>query len=137
MKPANNATAAPDWFHNRVVEGLQFLLALGLEGTPAAEVIRLTATAWVHALWEAAPVAWQEAPDSGRLYRAFNDLAVKSHRWPSPKAVLEHMRPRPEAAALPPPRAQLSAEMRARLRQLGARRRSDPAPDPATPGDAR
>lgn len=118
-----SATPAPvpDWFHNRVVSGLQFLMSLGLNGTPAAEVVRLTATAWITALWEGGP-AWDEQADNARLERAFMALAVKAERWPAPRALLDHLPPRAQQPRLPPPPRQgPSPEVRARLAQLSRR----------------
>lgn len=91
--------AAPAWFHNGVVSGLQFLWALGLPGTPAAELATMTASAWVHALWHH-PWRWDEEADSKRLREAFTTLAARVDRWPAPRAVLEAMPPRRRPPAL-------------------------------------
>lgn len=120
-------TPVPTWFHNRVVSGLQFLMSLGLNGTPAAEVVRLTATSWITALWEGGP-AWDEQADNARLERAFMALAVKAERWPAPRQLLDHMPPRPQQPRLPPPPLKgPSPEVRAQLARL-SRRWDDKAP---------
>lgn len=123
--PQATDNPVPAWFHNRVLEGLQFLMSLGLEGTPAAEVIRLTATAWIQALWSA-NIDWQEPLDSHRLHRAFNDLAVRALRWPSPRVLLDHLPSRPQPRALPAPLDPVPDS----VRQRWARRRDERGANP-------
>lgn len=120
--PADNTAGdAPHWFRNRVVSGLQFLLSLGLVGTPAAELATLTATTWIAALWNSRP-GWNEALDNARLEAAFMALAVDADRWPSPRALLDRLPARPQQPRLPPPPLQgPSPEVRERLARLSRR----------------
>ncbi len=111
----------PTWLHNRVLDGVQFLRALGLPGTPAAEVARLTFTAWLAAIWNNGALAWNEQMDSARLYRAFEAAAAAATRWPTPREVLAAMPPRQTLPALAHCAAEPTPEQRAALRS--ARRR--------------
>lgn len=127
--------AAPAWFNNRILEGLQFLWALGLPGTPAAELANLTASAWIAALWQMQ--AWDEELDSYRLHEGFMTAAVRADRWPAPRTITECLgpRPRPRGAALPYHPQPPSDEQRARMGRLG-RRASDRSADAAQPQGA-
>jgi hypothetical protein len=120
MSAGETNQAVPAWFHNRVLDGLMFLRAIGLDGTPAAEVAQLNAQAWITCLWEARP-AWDEGLDSARLWTAFNALSHRAERWPAPRAVLDHLPARPEPPLLLPPKSLPTAEQRAAL--MAARRR--------------
>lgn len=98
--PHTDLATAPDWFHNTVVSGLQFLWALGLPGTPAGELATLTAASWVQALWCHNP-RWTEKPDAPRLTEAFTTVAGRAERWPTPRTVLDAMPARKQPLALP------------------------------------
>jgi hypothetical protein len=111
----------PNWFRNRVLDGLQFMLALGLPGTPSSEIAKLTAQSWMTALWMAG-LAWNEERDAYRLYQGFINAAAAADRWPTPRAVLQALPARPEQPQLPAPlAARCTPEQRARMAE--ARRR--------------
>jgi hypothetical protein len=111
----------PPWFFNAVVSGLQFMWALGLPGTPASDLATLTAQAWVQAL-HSAPFAWNEEQDRARLQEAFKAAASQAERWPTPRAVLNALPPRPVRAALPGPSLQaIPPSVREKMRRLGSR----------------
>ncbi len=112
--------SAPDWFHNQVVSGLQYLWALGLPGTPAGELAKLTATAWIDTLWHHA-VRWDEQLDSPRLEAAFKAAARGAERWPTPRQVLQALPDRTATAALPAPFTRPPAFMKERFPFLGKR----------------
>lgn len=63
----------------------------------------MSTQAWVATLWSA-PIAWDEALDLMRLDDAFLTLALRCERWPSPRAMLEALPPRPAPLRLAPPR---------------------------------
>lgn len=107
----------PDaWFHNGVVEGLQFLWTLGLPGTPAGELATLVATSWVQAMWDTA--AWAEEADAGRLHQAFLRTGGSADRWPTPRQVLDAMPARPRPLALPQPRTPVPGHVKELLTRL-------------------
>jgi hypothetical protein len=87
----------PDWFLGRVVDGIQFLMALPLRDAPRHAPIHTVAYVWSSALWQSEP-GWDERLDSARLYFAFCALAANLHRWPSPEDLLECLQPRPNPA---------------------------------------
>lgn len=107
-------TEAPAWFHNRVVDGLQMLVALALQGTPPAETVALTAQVWVATLWRARP--WLDERDAQRIAAAFADLAARIDRWPAPRQLLDAL-PAVAPIALPAPRLS-DAQRRANLQRL-------------------
>lgn len=107
----------PAWFHNRIVEGIQLLHSLHLDGRPAAEVITLTATAWIDVLWRA-PRSWVEGRDTDRLASAFFSLSRQVDRWPAPRQLLDHLPPAPEVLALAEAVPPMSAARRAQLAEV-------------------
>lgn len=70
-------------------------MCLGLERTPAAEVIQLTVAVWMEALSEGR--AWCQERDQPRFSRGFATLCRTRRAWPVPQDFLD---------ALPPPEAQ-------------------------------
>jgi len=113
---------APAWFHNAVVDGVQRLHVLSLQGTPAAETVTLTAQVWIDTLWHT-PRSWDEARDLPRLQEAFRTIAGRADRWPAPRAVLDHLPRPPDLPQLPAPRADPArvAQYRASARELVAK----------------
>ena len=107
---------APQWMLNEVVTGLQQLLLLHLPGTPAAETIGGAAQAWANALW-CAPKAWDRDLDAPRIATAFRTIGHRLDNFPTPKAILEAMPPRPPLPALPEPEIS-EAERRENLRRI-------------------
>ena len=117
----------PDWFHNAVVDGIQRLHVLSLQGTPAAETVTLTAQVWIDTLWHT-PRSWDEARDLPRLQEAFRSLAGRVDRWPAPRTVLENMPSVPVPIALPAPPMDpaKAAQVRTMLRELAAKLKGKP-----------
>ena len=92
------------------------MIALSLPGTPAAETVEGTARAWADAFWHA-PKAWDRDLDAPRIVSAFRGIGHRLERFPTPKAILEAMPPRPPQPALPEP--EISEEQRqANLRRI-------------------
>ena len=79
-----NADAAPvpDWFTRQISRGLAALLALRLEGHPAADTVDIVRKVWAQALWPTR--AWDEEADADRIGEAFRLIAVNETRWPAP-----------------------------------------------------
>lgn len=84
----------PDWFSRRIADGVQFILALPLQGAPRARPTEAVATDWTELLWQG-DTEWDESLDNARLYRAFSDLAARAERFPAPHSLLHHLGPRP------------------------------------------
>jgi len=108
----------PDWFVHRIVDGVQFLMALPLAGAPAHQPLQVTAWSWALRLWHA-DAGWDERRDSARLYRSFSELAARSQRWPSPEALLGCLDLRPQVDSPRPPvmASRPRIERRASMRQ--------------------
>lgn len=112
-------THAPAWFHNAVVDGMQLLASMALEGAPAAEVLPITTLGWIEVLW--ARGAWQEQRDLPRLRAGFVSLAGAVQRWPAPRMLHDHLPPAEQAPALAPPVPARSPERSAQLASLRRR----------------
>lgn len=110
-------SAAPKWFNNCIVSGIQGLYALGLPGCPAAELLEATTEVWITTLWHRVPTNWDEQLDCTRLAQAFQQLALTSERWPVPAHLVKALPSRPAPIALPEPisRSGPSPEVKARL----------------------
>jgi hypothetical protein len=80
-----------EWLRDEILAGLQKLYCLGLDRTPAAEILQGTAEAWV------------EAITTGRVFdrqlrKAFVNLAGNRTSWPAPAHFVEAMPPREQLA---------------------------------------
>ena len=118
-----NPPKMPDWAYNQMIEGLQKLLVLRLQGSPPAD-----ATAAVAAVWEEAltPItwAWQPETDGERLPTAFRHLIRQAEKWVQPAQLIKQIPPRRElpVAGLLEQKQPLSPEQREanrrRLKQI-------------------
>lgn len=97
-----NGEPVPAWFHNLVIEGVQMLYALSLQGCPSAETLALTTQVWIETLWRGWP-HWEEAADAGRLRDAFVRMAGAAERWPTPRQLMNSVPRRPELPKLATP----------------------------------
>ena len=88
--------------------GLQKLLALQLERSPALETLDKTGLVWMEAIGHNRCLTDEDAP---RFREAFVLLAARCKSWPSPVALLEVLPERPPLPALPEP--EISPEQRA------------------------
>lgn len=71
--------------------GFQKLYCLGLERTPAAEILPGTAGVWVETL--ADRFAWDRERDTARIRRAFVVLAGSRRNWPVPQDFMDALPP--------------------------------------------
>src|SRR6185312_7622939 len=78
---------ATDWVLEEILTGMQKLLPLSLESTPASEVMQGTALAWHEVLVHGR--AFDQARDLPRFREAFRTLAGRQRRWPAPVDFLE------------------------------------------------
>lgn len=76
-----------DWLLSEIATGLQKLLVLSLERSPASELIAGTACAWHEAL--TVGTTWDEKRDAERIRTAFRTLAATRTHWPAPRHLLE------------------------------------------------
>lgn len=81
-----------DWLRAEVARGLQRLMCLGLERTPAAEVVQLTAAVWVESLTKGR--VWDREADSWRIAAGFSELCATRRTWPVPRDLLDALPPR-------------------------------------------
>lgn len=89
-----------DWLLAEILAGMQRLMCLSLDHTPAAEVIAGTAAAWREAMGDQRD--WQMRRDTVGVREAFARLARSRTRWPAPANFLQ---------ALPPLALDTSAEL--------------------------
>ena len=91
--------AGQDWLRTAIAEGLQALIALSLENTPAADTITATADIW-HLVLTKSRLDIEEI-DQPRIVNAFTLLLAKRlGKWPEPKDLKELLPPRPQRTAL-------------------------------------
>ena len=92
--------AAGDWLREAISAGLQALVALSLENTPAADTISRTADIWYHVLTKHNVMDIEEI-DSPRVAAAFSTLLSKTGgRWPEPKTLKDLLPKRPQRQAI-------------------------------------
>ena len=107
----------PDWAYNQMIEGLQKLLVLRLQGSPPADTISALAAVWEEAL---TPItwAWQPETDGERLPTAFRQLIRQAEKWAQPAQLIKQIPPRnTPTAALLPNKQPISPEQREANRQ--------------------
>lgn len=81
-----------------LASGLQTLLALGLQGRPAADSVAATLAMWEKSLCQGR--AWDEVADKGRLKTAFDTLAASATQFPAPAELTPRLPPRSEPLKL-------------------------------------
>ncbi|MDY0212575.1 MAG: hypothetical protein RBR06_06180 [Desulfuromonadaceae bacterium] len=116
-------TSSQAWLRREIKDGLQALVALGLDGQPAAEVLPRTADIWLKALQRANIGANIESIDAPRLRTAFEQMFVQAKRWPPPAEYIRHIPPRPQrqSVAAPPISKEDERKAKAALAQIYAR----------------
>jgi len=92
--------AGGEWLRSAIAAGLQALVALSLDNTPAADTICRTADIWYHVLTKNNALDIQEI-DSPRVELAFSTLLTKTGgRWPEPKTLKDLLPKRPQRKAI-------------------------------------
>lgn len=92
--------AGGDWLRTEIANGLQALVALSLENTPAADTITRTADIWHHVLNKNITLDIEEI-DAPRVQQAFSALLTKTGgRWPDPSALKTLLPKRPQRQAV-------------------------------------
>jgi hypothetical protein len=91
------------WLKREIKDGLQALVAMGLENQPAADVLPLTADIWLRAIRRGNIGCDIEQIDAPRIREAFDRLFPELVKWPAPKLLLDRIPPRPKREALAEP----------------------------------
>jgi len=82
----------PEWFTRVVCDAHIDMLLLGLDNTPASDVMEMAATRFIKELWPRREwVATSRELGANKLRKSITDEAERNRRWPTPKAVLEHI----------------------------------------------
>lgn len=76
-----------NWIDREISTGLQKLILLSLDRTPALDIMHGVVDAWVEAI--TAGRVFDETRDAPRFKTAFRALAQHCNAWPSPKEFLE------------------------------------------------
>ncbi|TAN03170.1 MAG: hypothetical protein EPN36_14325 [Rhodanobacteraceae bacterium] len=105
----------PAWVNRAIAAGLQRLTVLSLEGTPARDVISLTAAVWGQTLGNGK--VWVERRDAPRFEVAFETLCRTCRRWPAPADFLAALPACPPDRTEEPRRIE-SAESKARTQKI-------------------
>lgn len=88
-----------DWMKREITRGLQKLVFLALDRTPAMDALPGTVAAWMEALMTNR--IWDEQRDADRIRAAFRSLGATRKSWPAPSDLIEHMPPAKQYPALP------------------------------------
>ena len=108
------------WIHREILDGMTKLLCLGLERTPAADMIAGTSMAWHEAITHKR--VWDESLDSPRFRQAFATLAKTRRTWPAPVDFLDVLPPRNQQSLTKQPivSAPDSPHIRQVMEQIGS-----------------
>lgn len=82
-----NPAPNPNWLQDEILIGLQKLLALSLDRTPASELLPVTVGTWVEAISRGRD--FRESKDRPRFRAAFVTLAENRVTWPAPRDLIE------------------------------------------------
>lgn len=77
------------WLKREIAAGVSGLLALRLDGAPAADSAIKTAEIWLIAMTKGRD--WNEAQDAPRIAKAFKTLFASCERWPPPALLLREL----------------------------------------------
>jgi hypothetical protein len=104
-----------EWLQDELLTGFQKLYCLGLERTPAAEILPGTAKVWVETLSER--FDWNQNRDTDRIRRSFVILAGTRLQWPLPQHFMDAM-PDPDAQPRIERKPDIPESREARMRRL-------------------
>lgn len=77
------------WLKREIAKGVTGLLALRLDGAPAADAATKTADIWLVAMTKGRE--WNEEQDAPRIAKAFETLFANCERWPPPALLLREL----------------------------------------------
>lgn len=81
-------TPPPKWLHNLLLDGMDQLLLLRLDFSPAPEEIPSLLEGWKNTFWQNRN--WTEA-DTPRIQKAFMKTASECTKWPAPAMVIKNV----------------------------------------------
>lgn len=119
---------AADWLLIEVATGLQKLMTLSLDRTPAADLITATARVWHEALQVGR--VWDQERDAKRIREGFTRLALNSKRWPTVEELISSLPSAPHQWRLPAPTC-IPGSREDRARKLAALLGEEYNPDTA------
>jgi hypothetical protein len=90
-----------DWLLNEILTGMQKLLTLSLDRTPAMDLITGTARTWHEAITYRR--VWDEERDADRVRDGFARLALNAKRWPTVDDLITALPSAPTQWRLPAP----------------------------------
>lgn len=93
------------------------MLCLGLDRTPAAEIIPGTLQAWMEAVTDSR--LWDQDRDTARVRQAFLTMAKTRRTWPAPADFIESLPPIRQEMLPPPVKPSDPAKVEAIMRELG------------------
>lgn len=111
-----------DWLKTEILTGFQKLLCLGLDRTPATDLIHGTVLTWLEVLTDGRH--WSEVRDRERVRQAFVTLARTRRAWPVPADFLEAL-PRVEPLRAIPKGSPNPAKAQAAIRECADLLRMD------------
>ena len=104
------------WLRLELGGAFQQLVCLALPGTPAVEMLPVTAELWLLLM---ADMDLDEEIDRPRIAKAFKLLYTSLKQWPQLADLVANLPPRPQKAAAPAPRTeQQHADGAARLQDI-------------------
>lgn len=107
LAPIRNSSSSlpPIWVNRAIAAGLQRLTVLSLDGTPARDVISMTAAVWGQCIGSGRLL--DEQRDAPRFEAAFETLCRTCRRWPAPADFIQALPPCPPDRPAPgPPRVE-------------------------------
>ena len=88
------------WFQIEIAQGIRSLLVLGLDRTPATDILTEVIRTWCEDLWSS---GWDEGEDAWRIAAAFRMLRQNSRIWPQMVDFRECLPPRRQPPQIEPP----------------------------------
>lgn len=76
-----------DWLKTELLTGFQKLLCLGLDRTPATDLIQGTVAAWLETITHGR--VFEQDRDTPRIRAAFCTIAGRNRTWPAPVDFLD------------------------------------------------
>ena len=117
---------APAWLENALIDGLQMLKSMSLEGAPGHDSTTATLDSWCYAVMSWG-ITWDQTLDEPRVTAAFQAMFGSVKRWPQPADLRDRMPQRIERQALPPPRSNtMPADIRDKINAFTQRTRRPP-----------
>lgn len=117
-----------DWLLNEILTGMQKLLTLSLDRTPAMDLITGTAMTWHEAMTYRR--VWDQDRDAARIRDGFSRLALNAKRWPTVDDLITAMPSPPTQWRLPAP-TNIPVTREGKARRLAALLGADYNPETA------